>query len=154
MRRNRFAVDFDHPADWIAITGKVSQRQRMVAIADKFRRRGKRVVIGGPYASLSPARVREHCDVMVCGEAEEIASELFADLRAGRPRETYFGKKPDLSLTPSPCWDLYPDDRALLGAVQTSRGCPFECEFCDVIQYLGRKQRHKPVANVVAEIDE
>jgi radical SAM superfamily enzyme YgiQ (UPF0313 family) len=147
-------VDFDHPAEWIALTGKVSQRQRMIAIADEFRRRGKRVIIGGPYASLSPARVRDHCDVMVCGEAEEIAGELFSDLRAGRPRDSYFGDKPDLSLTPPPRWELYPNDRALLGAVQTSRGCPFECEFCDVIQYLGRKQRHKPVANVLAEIDD
>ena len=146
-------VDYNHPADWIAITGKVSQRQRMTAIADEFRRRGKRVIIGGPYASLSPARLRDHCDVLVCGEAEEIAGDLFADLRSGRPRDAYFGDKPDLALTPPPRWDLYPNDRALLGAVQTSRGCPFDCEFCDVIQYLGRKQRHKPVSHVLAEID-
>lgn len=146
-------VDYDHPADWILITGKVSQRGRMTAIADAFRRRGKKVVIGGPYASLSPARLRDHCDVMVCGEAEEIAGKLFADLRAGRPNDAYFGDKPSLALTPAPRWDLYPNDRALLGAVQTSRGCPFECEFCDVIQYLGRKQRHKPIAHVIAELD-
>lgn len=146
-------VDYDHPSDWIAITGKVSQRRRMVTIADEFRRRGKRVIIGGPYASLSPARLRDHCDVLVCGEAEEIAGELFADLRAGRPRGAYFGDKPSLSLTPPPRWDLYPNERALLGAVQTSRGCPFECEFCDVIQYLGRKQRHKPIDHVLAELD-
>ena len=146
-------VDYNHPADWIAITGKVSQRQRMTAIADEFRRRGKRVIIGGPYASLSPARLRDHCDVLVCGEAEEIAGDLFADLRFGRPRDAYSGDKPDLALTPPPRWDLYPNDRALLGAVQTSRGCPFNCEFCDVIQYLGRKQRHKPVSHVLAEID-
>jgi hypothetical protein len=147
-------VDFNHPAEWIAITGKVSQRQRMVALAAEFRSRGKRVIIGGPYASLSPDRVRNHCDVLVCGEAEEIAADLFSDLRAGKPRDAYFGDKPDLALTPAPRWELYPNHRALLGAVQTSRGCPFECEFCDVIQYLGRKQRHKPVANVIAEIDQ
>ena len=51
-------IDFDDPADWVAITGKVNQRRRMVAVADEFRRRGKRVVIGGPYASLSPAHLR------------------------------------------------------------------------------------------------
>ncbi|WP_363345926.1 radical SAM protein [Methylocystis echinoides] len=146
-------VDFDHPADWIAITGKVSQRQRMTAIADEFRRRGKRVIIGGPYASLSPERLRGHCDVMVCGEAEEIASALFSDLRAGKPKDAYFGDKPSLALSPAPRWDLYRNDRAMLGAVQTSRGCPFECEFCDVIQYLGRKQRHKPIANVISELE-
>lgn len=146
-------VDYDHPADWIAVTGKVSQRRRMAAIADEFRRRGKRVIIGGPYASLSPARAREHCDILVCGEAEEIAAELFADLRGGNPRDCYTGEKPDLSLSPTPRFDLYPNERALVGALQTSRGCPFECEFCDVIQYLGRKQRHKPVARVLEELD-
>ncbi len=53
-----------------------------------------------------------------------------------------------------PRWDLYPNGQALMGSVQTSRGCPFECEFCDVIQYLGRKQRHKPVGQVLAELDQ
>jgi hypothetical protein len=125
----------------------------MIAIADEFRRRGKRVIIGGPYASLSPARLRDHCDVLVSGEIEEIAGDLFADLRAGKPKDSYVGDKPSLAASPPPRWDLYRNDRAILGAVQTSRGCPFECEFCDVIQYLGRKQRHKPIANVLAELD-
>jgi hypothetical protein len=147
-------VDFDHPADWIAITGKVNQRRRMTAIADEFRRRGKRVVIGGPYASLSPAHLRDHCDVLVSGEIEAIAKELFHDLAHGNPRDAYIGDKPDISGSPTPRWDLYPNDAALMGTLQTSRGCPFECEFCDVIQYLGRKQRHKPIANVLAELDQ
>jgi hypothetical protein len=146
-------VNFDHHAESILITGKISQRRRMAAIAAEFRRRGKRIVIGGPFASLSPDLVRDHCDVLVRGEAEGVAEQLFADLRARKPKDEYVGDKPDLSRTPPPRWDLYRNDRALLGAIQTSRGCPFECEFCDVIQYLGRKQRHKPVASVLAEMD-
>ncbi len=147
------AVDFDDASDFILVTGKVSQRLRMVAIADEFRRRGKTVVIGGPYASLSPARLRDHCDTLVCGEIEEIAEGFFADMTGRRLKDSYHGDKPSLVNSPRPRWDLYNNDRAMLGAVQTSRGCPFECEFCDVIQYLGRKQRHKPIGNVVAEID-
>src|SRR5713101_7266015 len=73
-------IDYDHPADWVGITGKVNQRRRMTAIADEFRRRGKRVIIGGPYASLSPEAVRPHCEVLVRGEVEDISAELFADL--------------------------------------------------------------------------
>jgi hypothetical protein len=53
-----------------------------------------------------------------------------------------------------PRLDLYPNDRALLGAIQTSRGCPFQCEFCDVIQYQGRLQRHKPIPRVIEELDQ
>lgn len=146
-------IDFDADPDWILLTGKISQRIRMAAIADEFRRRGKKVIIGGPFASLSPDLVRPHADVLVRGEAEEIAADIFSDLRAGKPKDEYVGGKPDLSKTPAPRWDLYRNDRALLGAIQTSRGCPFECEFCDVIQYLGRKQRHKPIAAVIEEAE-
>jgi hypothetical protein len=150
---NTAPINFDHPADWIAITGKVNQRGRMIATANEFRRRGKRVLIGGPYASLSPDTLRPHCDVLVRGEAEDIAAEIFADLRAGKPKDEYIGGRPDLARSPAPRWDLYDNAHALIGTLQTSRGCPFECEFCDVIQYLGRKQRHKPIELVLTEAD-
>ena len=65
---NATPVDFDHAADFIAITGKVSQWRRLRQVADEFRRRGKIVMIGGPYASLSPEDVRPHCDILVRGE--------------------------------------------------------------------------------------
>jgi radical SAM superfamily enzyme YgiQ (UPF0313 family) len=146
-------IDFDHPADFIGLTGKVTQEHRMLEIAQEFRRRGKTVLIGGPYASLSPDFVRGHCDVLVIGELEAIAEEFFADLESGNWKAEYVAEKPELDTSPTPRWDLYNNDRALLGSVQTSRGCPFECEFCDVIQYLGRKQRHKPLDHVIAELD-
>ena len=147
-------IEFDISADFVGITGKITQWGRMTAIAREFRRRGKVVLIGGPYASLSPEVVRPHCDIVVRGEAEDISEELFSDLRKGRWKPEYVGNRPDLARSPMPNWELYPNDRALLGTVQTSRGCPFECEFCDVIQYLGRKQRHKPVTQVLRELDE
>jgi hypothetical protein len=147
-------VDFDSSADFVGITGKVSQWCRMQVIAAEFRRRGKTVIIGGPYASLAPETVRPHCDILIRGEMEEIAPKIFADLEEGRWSEEYVGTRPDLRTSPLPRFDLYPNDRALMGTIQTSRGCPFECEFCDVIEYLGRKQRHKPVAQVLAELDQ
>jgi hypothetical protein len=147
-------VDFNSSADFIGITGKVSQWGRMRAIAAEFRRRGKTVIIGGPYASLSPDAVRDHCDILIRGEMEEIAPKIFSDLDAGRWSADYVGTRPDLRTSPVPRFDLYPNDRAMMATVQTSRGCPFECEFCDVSEYLGRKQRHKPVAQVIAELDQ
>ena len=147
-------IDFDIDADYVGITGKVSQWHRMKAVATEFRRRGKTVLIGGPYASLSPGSVRPHCDILVRGEIEEIAPQIFADLISGDWKREYVGTRPDLRTSPIPRWDLYPNDRAIMGAVQTSRGCPFECEFCDVIEYLGRKQRHKQPEQVVAELDQ
>lgn len=146
-------ADFDNPAKVIGITGKVSQRERMIELAAEFRRRGKLVMIGGPYATLNPDDMRPHADILVVGEIEEIASQMFGDVASGRGQKQYTGSRPDLSTSPIPRWDLYPLNRALVGQVQTSRGCPFECEFCDVIQYLGRKQRWKEPEQVVRELE-
>jgi Radical SAM superfamily/Domain of unknown function (DUF4070) len=146
-------IDFDHPAAYIGITGKVTQAARMLEIAAEFRRRSKKVLMGGPCVSLSPELFRDHCDILVTGELETIAAELFDDLEGGSWNTEYTGGRANLELSPMPRWDLYPTERALSGCVQTSRGCPFECEFCDVIQYLGRQQRIKPIAQILAELD-
>ena len=140
-------------ADFIALTGKSSQQCPIEPISREFRRRGKVVILGGPFASLCPETARDYCDILIRGEIEEIGDELFSDLADSSWKPEYVGTRPSLELTPPPRWDLYPNDRALVGAVQTSRGCPFECDFCDVIQYLGRNQRHKPVASVLRELE-
>lgn len=147
-------VDYETTADFVAITGKVGQWQTARGIAQEFRRRGKVVIMGGPFASLTPQVVRPHCDILVRGEIEEIAADLFSDLAADRWMDEYIGTQPELKQSPTPRWDLYPHDKTILGTVQTSRGCPYECEFCDVIQYLGRKQRHKAVGQVLSELDQ
>ena len=146
-------VNYDSGAEFVGITGKITQFGRMVAIAKEFRARGKKIVIGGPYASLSPEMVRPYCDVLVRGEIEDIADQIFADLASGNWKDEYVGGKPGLDKSPVPRWSLYPNDRAVMATLQTSRGCPFECEFCDVIQYAGRKQRHKEPAQVLRELD-
>jgi radical SAM superfamily enzyme YgiQ (UPF0313 family) len=148
------AVDLEAEVDIVGITGKVTQWGRMRELAKAFRERGRTVVIGGPFASLCPEVAAEHCDVLVRGKLEGIAEEVFADLRAGTPKAEYLGGKPSLDLSPLPRWDLYPNDRTEWGAVQTSRGSPFACDSCDVIAYLGQRQRHKPIAQVLAELDE
>jgi radical SAM superfamily enzyme YgiQ (UPF0313 family) len=147
-------VDFEIDVDYVGITGKISQRSRMIALAKEFRRRGKTVIMGGPYASLSPDVLRPYCDILVRGEIEEIFGEICDDLRTSSWRPEYVGGKVDLSNCTIPRWEQYPNERARTGTLQTSRGCPFECEFCDVIQYLGRKQRHKPISLVLAELDQ
>jgi radical SAM superfamily enzyme YgiQ (UPF0313 family) len=146
-------VDMACDAEVIGITGKTSQRRRMIELAREFRGRGRLVVIGGPYASLDPEDMRSHADILVRGEIEDIAGTLFGDIAAGSWQAEYHGGKPDLSRSPIPRWDLTRGGVALWGQVQTSRGCPFECEFCDVIQYLGRKQRWKEPDQVIRELD-
>ncbi len=154
LDENISPVNFDIDADIIGITGRVSQHNRMITIADEFRQRGKTVIIGGPFATLCPEIVQPHCDILVRGEIEGISSVLFEDLRTGSWKAEYIGGRPDLSETAMPRWDLYKNDRALIGSIQTSRGCPFECEFCDTIQYVGRRQRFKPVPAIIKELDQ
>lgn len=146
-------ADLDDPSSFIGITGKTNQVNRMIELAGLFRQQGKVVLIGGPFATLCPEVVRPHCDILVRGEFEEVAPQLFGDLRRGNWQAEYVGARPALNHSPIPRWDLYPNHRALNGCVQTSRGCPFECEFCDVIVYVGRRQRFKPVDRVLAELD-
>jgi hypothetical protein len=147
-------VDFDTPARFVGLTGKITQAGRMIELAAEFRRRGKIVICGGPFVSLSPDVLRPHCDILVVGELESIAAQFFSDLERESWSGEYRPPKPDLQNCPLPRWELYANDRAMVGCVQTSRGCPFECEFCDVIPYLGRKQRHKPISMVLAELDQ
>jgi len=146
-------IDFDIDADYIGITGKVNQKNRMIEISNEFRKRGKIVIMGGSFVSLSPNVMRKYCDILVRGEIEEIAEKLFNDLLNNNYKAEYFGTKPNLSLSPIPRWDLYPNHRAASGSIQTSRGCPYSCEFCDVIVYLGKKQRFKPIKKVLKELD-
>jgi hypothetical protein len=147
------SVEFDTAAEFVGLTGKVTQASRLIELANEFRRRGKTVIAGGPYASLSPAALREHVDILVIGEMESVAARLFSDLDNMCWSPEYVGGRWGLSHSPMPRWSLYRNDRALVGCVQTSRGCPFDCEFCDVIAYLGHKQRHKPTDQVLAELD-
>ncbi len=145
-------VDFDDPADVIGISINVAQVKRGLELAALFRAQGKTVVLGGAHVSLAPHIFEGHADCLIKGEFEPVAQAFMDDLFGDGLKPSYSGGKADMSTQPIPRWDLYPNHRALSGVVQTSRGCPFSCNFCDVIQYLGRVQRHKPDENVIAEI--
>ena len=149
------AVPFDGPWDLVGITGYLTQMRRMCEIADAFRRRGRLVAIGGPYASLSPHVVRPHADVLFRGEAERTWPLFLEDFLSGHWQTEYASAElVDLHTSPLPDLRTLRPHAYELGVVQTSRGCPFECEFCDVIVYLGRRQRHKTPARVVDELEQ
>jgi radical SAM superfamily enzyme YgiQ (UPF0313 family) len=141
--------------DVVGITGYITHRARMFELAHAFRGRGQLVAIGGPYATLSSSTVRPHADILFIGEAEQTWPEFLADLRAGSWKTEYrAGDAVDLGTSPLPAMRGLRNDAYLLGVVQTSRGCPFECEFCDVIVYLGRRQRYKAPERIVEELEQ
>jgi radical SAM superfamily enzyme YgiQ (UPF0313 family) len=111
-------------------------------------------MIGGPYASSEPEALLPLADHVVVGEPDEIFPEIAADLEVGSARRLYrVIEKPDVSRTPVPRFDLLALNKYTLMAVQFSRGCPFTCEFCDIITLYGRRPRTKSPAQLIGELD-
>jgi radical SAM superfamily enzyme YgiQ (UPF0313 family) len=152
VRRLRDA-DLDW-ADVVFISGMMVQGPSMQEQIARARRRGLRTVVGGPITSAQPATIAE-ADHIVEGEAEEIIPELAADLERSAARPYY--KKlqlPDLTQAPLPDMHLADLRRYSAMAVQYSRGCPFTCEFCDIIEIYGRRPRTKTPEQILAELEQ
>jgi radical SAM superfamily enzyme YgiQ (UPF0313 family) len=147
-------VDFDTDADVVGITGFVVHKRRMLEIAEAFRRRGKLVVAGGPFATLCPEELRGRVDVLFVGEAEYNWARFVRDYEAGRWQSEYHQEeKPSMLDSPVPRFELLKVDRYRSMAIQFARGCPYSCEFCDIIVMYGRRPRTKSVAQVLAEVE-
>jgi radical SAM superfamily enzyme YgiQ (UPF0313 family) len=148
-------IDFDADADIVGVTGYIIHRERMFEIVEEFRRRGRFVAVGGPFASLCPEQLRGRCDALFVGESEETWGRFLADFEAGAAQAEYQpDEKPDMTLSPTPRFDLLRVDRYHALTIQFARGCPFNCEFCDIIVVYGRRPRAKSVEQVMREVRE
>jgi radical SAM superfamily enzyme YgiQ (UPF0313 family) len=148
-------IDFDTDADIIGITGYVVHRKRVFEIIDEFKRRGKFVVVGGPFASLCPEDLEGRADVVFVDEAEYTWPQFLRDFEAAQWKPKYVqAEKPNMHDTPLPRFDLLKIDQYRTMTIQFARGCPFNCEFCDIIVMYGRRPRTKAVPQVMAEVRE
>lgn len=139
-------------ADLVGITAFTSNINRAYEIADIYRQKDTRVVIGGIHASMAPDETSCHADAIVVGEAEAIWPRIIHDFERDHLHRRYEGPRVELSkgnvrprrdlLHPGYFWQ----------SVQTSRGCPFDCYFCSVSRYLGRRYRQRPVEDVLDEL--
>jgi len=147
-------IDFDQEVDLIGITAITPLAPRGYEIADQFRKRGKKVVIGGIHASWLPEEAKKHSDSVVIGEADEVWPEVVEDAERGELKPFYRQEgRTDLSHLPIPKRDLFPRKGYLFhNLVQTTRGCPFDCEFCSVTAFHGKTYRMRPVSEVEKEI--
>jgi len=147
-------IDFDADCDVVALSGMVIQEQRMFEIAAEFKKRGRLICMGGPICNVLPERCRPHCDVLFEGEGEYIWPRFLTEWEAGTHGDRYVQTETiDMRDSPPPRLDLLKLDRYRVGCVQTTRGCPFTCEFCDIIVTYGRKVRAKPIETVVLELE-
>lgn len=148
------AIDWNHPADIIGVAGMTPQYARQRYILERFRTMGKYVVAGGNHASLLPESFTGFADTVVAGEAEHLWPQFCRDFEQGTAKALYHETGDvDLSDSPVPRFDLLKLDRYSLAAIQFSRGCPFRCEFCDIIVVFGRKPRTKSNEQIGAELD-
>jgi radical SAM superfamily enzyme YgiQ (UPF0313 family) len=141
-------------ADVALISAMHIQKDALFEILARCRALGLRTVVGGPIASSLPA-TEINADHVVIGEAESLIANLARDLEQGAPEAVYQAvERPALETSPLPDLSLIKMHRYSTMAVQYSRGCPFNCEFCDIIEIYGRRPRTKTVQQVIAELDQ
>jgi len=147
-------IDFDQEADLVAITAITPLAPRGYEIADQFRKRGRKVVMGGIHTSWLPEEAKGHSDSVVIGEADEIWAEILEDTGKGALKPFYRQKeRTNLNCLPIPRRDLFPKKGYLFhNLIQTTRGCPYDCEFCSVTALHGKSYRMRPISEVEKEI--
>jgi radical SAM superfamily enzyme YgiQ (UPF0313 family) len=138
-------------ADLVGITAFTAAANRAYQIAAVYRERGVPVVMGGIHASMRPQEALSFVDAVVIGEAETVWPGVVADAEAGQLEPIYQGAWTDLQAAPHPRWELFHPDY-MFASVQTSRGCPMDCEFCSVTAFNGRRYRRRPPEEVLDEL--
>ena len=141
-------------ADLVMTGGMLPQHDDLLEIIDLCRKRGTPVAIGGPAASSVP-HFYARANFQILGEVEDVLGEFVTAWDAGAREGVFQAKKFEIDVrkTPIPRFDLLKFDRYLYIGVQFSRGCPFTCEFCDIIELYGRVPRTKTTAQMLAELD-
>ncbi|MGH6866988.1 MAG: radical SAM protein [Methyloceanibacter sp.] len=149
-------VDFERlgRADLVCLTGMSIQGARLIEILQEVKSRGVMVVVGGPMATVEPEVLEGLADVIFVGEADETWPQFLCEWEEGRHQVRYQqAQKTQVEHLPQPRIDLLKTDRYMFGSLQISRGCPFTCEFCDIIVTFGRKPRLKTSDQVLAELE-
>ncbi len=149
-------LDYSAPVDAVAITAWTMNSLRAYDIADRFRKRGIPVLMGGPHTFFHEEEAAEHCDAVGSGEGEEIWPRMLEEAAAGRLQNFYRAESlHNLENLPMPRYELInPKHYGMFKtfSVQSSRGCPYRCEFCSERLYLGQNYRYRPTQDVVEEI--
>ena len=147
-------IDFDAPCEMVGLSIMTCYAPRAYEIAAEFRKRGKVIVMGGVHPTYCPEEALQHCDAIVCGEAEDLWPELVADYEAGHMKREYrMTTFPSLENYRSPRVELLSPDAYMTRQCSfTTRGCHFDCEFCSVSPFNGKTTRRRPVQEVVKEI--
>ncbi len=153
LDENYEEIDFTVRYDLVALSAMTQQATRAYEIADEFRRRKVKVVIGGIHATVMEDEAGTHADAVVIGEAENTWPALISDFLQGKMQRIYRSAVPvDLTRSPQPRYDLLKKYDYKMIWVQTTRGCPRDCDFCSASKVYGKAFRHKRIDQVLDEI--
>lgn len=163
------AVDYSVDAELIGITVRTAAADAAYRVADKFLEQGKTVVLGGPHVTINPVEAKQHASAVVVGEAENIIRQLIDDCTGGTMRAFYVGgpfdtqklgknifqiaERPDFVRLPHAKRNILPRARYRYDSIFTTQGCPYGCAFCSNDLLKGQKIRHRPVDEVINEIE-
>jgi len=140
-------------ADYVMVSAMIVQKKSVSEIIQKCLKYNKKIIAGGPLFTTSYENYPQ-INHFVLGEAENVVDELVNDMKSGNLKHIYSSdKKPDLTTTPVPRWDLIKMRDYAAMSVQFSRGCPFDCEFCDITAIFGRVPRTKPPTQLILELE-
>lgn len=147
-------LDLNESVDLVGIGAMTTYIPRAYEIADFYRSKGIPVVIGGIHATFMPDEALKHADAVVVGEAEDVWGQVIDDAERGQMRGIYKSdRQADIAKIPLPRLDLLKRDSYMTAnSLQTTRGCPFSCDFCSVTAFFGNTYRCRPVKDVVAEV--
>jgi radical SAM superfamily enzyme YgiQ (UPF0313 family) len=147
-------IPYERPVDLVAITVNTPNAPHCYRMSARFRAGGARVVMGGPHATLRPEEVAQHCDHLMVGEAEETWPQFLDEFHRGRARSRYIcDRTPSLQHLPIPRRDLIRHRHFTKGAVFATRGCPYNCSYCNLKQIYRPGFRTRPVHEVMADIE-
>lgn len=148
-------IDFEGKPDLVGISTMTATAPRAYQIADRYRELGIKVVLGGVHASMVPEEASRHADSVVIGEAESIWPKVVSDADSGRLDPVYRQEGfPDFKRPRMPRRDVIDPKRYWnANGVQTSRGCPYDCNFCSVTVFNGRRPRVRDLDNILEEIE-
>ena len=140
-------------ADYVFISAMIVQRESACAVIHRCKLAGVKVVAGGPLFTMEHEKFPD-VDYFVLNEAEETLAPFLRDLEQGRARRVYSSTEfPNIHQTPAPLWQMADLKHYDTVSIQFSRGCPFNCDFCNVTALLGHRPRTKTAAQIIAELD-
>jgi len=148
-------VNYDEECDLVGISCMTANAPRGYEISAEFRKRGKKVIIGGVHPTILPDEAQQHADCVIIGEAEGVWEKVLEDFENGNLQPRYHEPNPDLSRYIKKDFSKILSRRSFsLIPILTTRGCPYNCDFCCVSDIYGKKIRHVPIENVVRDIKE